>query len=37
MSANLNENFRKYSRENADFTHLKIIRLFVEHSLLAAM
>jgi len=37
MLANLNENFRQYSRENAEYSHLKIICIFVKYSLLAAM
>jgi len=37
MLANLNKNFRQYKRGNAEFTYLKIIYIFVKHSLLAAM
>jgi len=37
MLANLNENFRQYSRGNAKFTYLKIIGLFIKYSLLAPM
>jgi len=37
LLANLNENFRYYSRGNAEFEYLKMISLFVKYSLLAAM
>jgi len=37
MPANLNENVRKYSCDNAVYTHMKIICIFVKYSLLAAI
>jgi len=37
MLANLNKNFRQYSAKNAEFTHLKIIWLFIKYSLLPAI
>ena len=37
MLANLNENFRQCIRGNTEFTHLKIICIFVKYSLLATM
>jgi len=36
MLANLNENFRQYSRRN-EFMRLKIIFFFVKYTLLAAV
>jgi len=36
MLANLNENFRQYSRGNAEFKHMKIICIFVKSYLLAS-
>jgi len=37
MLAEFKENLRQYSLGNAEYTHLKIISIFVKYSLLATM